>query len=451
MATHNLNYKVNAHRTYKIYDDIIIDDLETVRYRLMPNRTLPDSTLEDVTAFIKSNTEIFYFTINLLPCDRDYAILVWAFTGLLDSNNNPLFISFLKDRVRDIFVGHYVGTIEFLAESQSRYTSTPTLLNQNVSAFKQSFLRHLEDLKLTYKFSNIDAPKQLISDVYIPNSSASSVSDVLDSQVRPMMQNTEDIDEYLPSSSDAFFDIVHTISDMLLINNWADENGSIYNGLARFLNHISTRIKGLISSCEETEYCILNGNKDAIVNSGLIDKFRGDIKLLYRLEPTGNYELSKVIESKQDYLNAGFTKEQSNTYLKSMSFIDEEVFDATLDDIDINPRNLHHIIGERRSRFPESYINLSEAEITTRITNAIELGIRMNEKDNLYVKPIYYPKFDTVSWLMPFYAEDSFGTEPEMVLVLRKNIDFYEVRTILAYDNVIKNRLVNLSLYGRLW
>ena len=41
--------------------------------------------------------------------------------------------------------------------------------------------------------------------------------------------------------------------------------------------------------------------------------------------------------------------------------------------------------------------------------------------------------------------------EPELVLVIVKNGQFYEIKTILPYDEFVKDKLTALSLYGRLW
>lgn len=458
MAVHNLCHMANSYKPYHIYDDVIIDDLDTVKYRLNPNHPITDDTIDAIANFVKENTEIYYFTGNLEPSNRNDALLMWAFTGMINHKGEPLFLSLLGNR-QSTFVGHYVGTIDGLANIQSKYAMSTVAMMSSINRFKQQFQVHFNDLASTYAFSAIHAPIAITNESSEANTKTTTASTVELTPVATSIElnsYSEDMDECNSAVTSGFFTIVREIYDMLLINNWEAENDHTYNGLARFLNHIGARIKGLVDQHGENDYCIVNDNGDVIVNSGLMDKFRGDIRLLYKVdanatESTNKYYLAKVIESKQDYLRYGFTKEQSNVYLKSMTFTDTDTFAASLDDIDISPRNLHHIIGDRRTRFPESYKDLSEAELTTRITNAIELGIRMNEKDNSYVKPIYYPKFDTVSWLMPFYAEDSFGRDPELVLVIRKSLDFYEVRTILAYDSEIKNRLVNMSLYGRLW
>jgi hypothetical protein len=41
--------------------------------------------------------------------------------------------------------------------------------------------------------------------------------------------------------------------------------------------------------------------------------------------------------------------------------------------------------------------------------------------------------------------------EPELVLVVRRNKEFYEIKTIIPYDDELKDRITALSLYNGLW
>ena len=139
MATYNLCHLANAYQTHKIYDDVIINDLGTVRYRLAPNDDITDSTLNSMDEFIRTNNEIYYFTSDLDACDRDYAILLWVFSGFINRRGEPLFLSFLKDRTTDKFMGHFVGTIDSLSESQVQYSRAPSIAQENANNFKSEF------------------------------------------------------------------------------------------------------------------------------------------------------------------------------------------------------------------------------------------------------------------------------------------------------------------------
>ena len=90
----------------------------------------------------------------------------------------------------------------------------------------------------------------------------------------------------------------------------------------------------------------------------MMDLFGNDFLVLYRYyEKYKTYIAERVIESKQDYLNYGFTKEQSMMQIEPISFFDEkeEVFNPKKEDFDINQNCLIHIIQERRERFRKAY------------------------------------------------------------------------------------------------
>ena len=56
-----------------------------------------------------------------------------------------------------------------------------------------------------------------------------------------------------------------------------------------------------------------------------------------------------------------------------------------------------------------------------------------------------------MTWLLPMHVNADFTEEPELVMVICKMDEFYEVKTILPYDNDLKDRITALSLYSKLW
>ena len=86
----------------------------------------------------------------------------------------------------------------------------------------------------------------------------------------------------------------------------------------------------------------LNKVNDAIINTGMLDPFAEDICIMYRPNMTKElYTPHKVIESKNDYLQNDFTKEQTSIQIKPISFLDgPEIFTATIHDFNINTKSL---------------------------------------------------------------------------------------------------------------
>ena len=129
----------------------------------------------------------------------------------------------------------------------------------------------------------------------------------------------------------------------------------------------------------------------------------------------------------------------------------EEVFNPKKEDFDINQNCLIHIIQERRERFPESIRSQSDSKIAGQIMNALERGIKMQRRDRSFAKASYSGKSGTISWFMPLHIDAPLSEDPELVMVVRRSGDFYEIKTILSYDDELKDRITALSLYSKLW
>lgn len=88
---------------------------------------------------------------------------------------------------------------------------------------------------------------------------------------------------------------------------------------------------------------------------------------------------------------------------------------------------------------------------TGQIMNALERGIKMQRRDRSFAKASYSGKSGTISWFMPLHIDAPLSEDPELVMVVRRSGDFYEIKTILSYDDELKDRITALSLYSKLW
>ena len=75
----------------------------------------------------------------------------------------------------------------------------------------------------------------------------------------------------------------------------------------------------------------------------------------------------------------------------------------------------------------------------------------MQKRDRNYAKPSYSSRTKGIAWMMPLHMNNEMTEEPELVLVVKKTKVFYEIKTILPYDDTIKDRITALALYNGLW
>lgn len=150
-------------------------------------------------------------------------------------------------------------------------------------------------------------------------------------------------------------------------------------GLERYIKILGKRITQIVDNNfteHETDYYVMNDIKSVVVNSGLINTMGLDYMIQYRYYVgQKTYIAYKLIESKKDYLENKYTKEQAMKKLKPIMFLEnntsQEILNATMDDFDISQKALLHIIEERRERFPEEIQNEDPELITKYILNAL--------------------------------------------------------------------------------
>lgn len=430
--------------------NIIIDSADETIIRLRQFSKISSLNMDDVVDFIKTEANTYFYLDEKMNIkeEGDKGIkYLWLDTGL--EGPKPIFLSLLHQD--GYFVGHYIGDWKFLSGNIAAYFPSNTrMINENVRKFEAKYNKRIEKRErkhLTEKYVSLIPQVEIVSEgsqMALAKSMASNGIKTI--RVHSSEPEAEDKTKevYEPTVPT---ELTHNVADLLMINNWKS-----IEGLDRYLKVIGSRIGQLIEQ-NKTEYFILNNIKSAVVNTGLLNQFGADIYILYRLNVTYKmYSAYKILESKMEYLENGFTKEQISQEIIPISFFDdEEYFSATIDDFDVNHRSLLHIIEERRERFPENVRALSSNTIAMKINNALELGLKMQKRDRNYAKPSYSSKTKSISWMMPLHINRELTEEPELVLVIRKNKEFYEIKTIIAYDDDMKDRITALSLYNGLW
>jgi hypothetical protein len=438
-----------------ISENIIIDEVDETVERLRLFSNINALEIDDVVDFIKTEKYThFYFDekMNLKEEGERGVRYLWLDTGLEGSTNKrPIFLSLLSQD--GYFIGHYTGDWKFLSGNIASYFPSNTrFINGNAKRFESKYNKKIEKRErkhLTEKYKESSAVEN--ETVVIEKPMTSVARNMFTNGIHacdfPMATESVEPETKVEHEPAVPTDITDGVYDSLMINNWKTKAG-----LDRYLKVIGCRIVQLVEQNKD-EFYILNNIRSAVVNTGLLNQFGADIFVLYRLNITYNvYMAYKIMESKSDYLENGFTKEQILKEIRPINFFDEETnFTADIDDFDVNHRSLQHIIEERRERFPENVRSLSSNTIATKINNALELGLKMQKRDRNYAKPIYSTKTKSISWLMPLHINNELMEEPELVLVVRRNKEFYEIKTIIPYDDELKDRITALSLYNGLW
>lgn len=415
---------------FYIERNIVVDDLETMIPLLEAQSETENIDIKDIAEFVESQKGTkFYFDSAMNGKDElsKDIVYLWIDTGFKDKYDNPLFVSLINRK--GYYSGHFIGTSSYLAgKIADFYPDNKNKVWENEAKFEEKYKRKTE---------NRDIPN--LSDRYKVKAEIKAEET---KQAKQYENNQRELKKYWEAEPAA---IAEEVSKSLLINNWTSTKG-----VDRYLKIIGTRIYRLTEQ-GETRYCFLNKLKDAVVNTGLIDKYGSFIYMIYRKHIAYQlYVPYKVIERKAEIINEGYVAD-GNTELPPIKFMEDEVLETSIDGFDISPKALNHIIEERRDRFPDNAKSLSDIALATKIKQALETGLSLTSVDKTYAKPIYSTTTDEISWLLPLHINTEYNEEPEMVLVVRKAGYYYEIKTILPYDNSIKDKCTDAKLYGKAW
>lgn len=415
------------------FDNITLDEVETLVRFLSSKSKVFDIDINDVVDFIKTNKNTkFYFDSQLSGCEEKNASYLWVDTGFTDERKRPLFISLLNNH--GFFIGHIVGDPSFLMVNMAAFNKISDRKRaEKLGYFNQKYENKVKERtgdNLNIRYKTRQKPEAPLSIEINPWENKVNDEQIKKYWTRPVLEITKEVEK------------------LLIINKWHS-----INGLDRYIKIIGTRLQQLVDA-GKTKYYVLNKLKSAICNTGLLNSFGEDVYILYRVNLSyGFYEPYKVILDKPQYLAEGFTKEQSLTDLEPVTFFDDDNhgFRANISDINFNAHDWLHIIEERRDRFPEDLKGVSDVALISQIKQSLDVGLKLQKRDGSFARPIFSSATGSVAWVLPFFSNGDFMTEPELVLVIYKVGDFWQLKTILPYDEKVKDKMMDMSIYSRMW
>lgn len=425
----------------EVVPGIVIDHVECVREMLAQKMNL-DSEILDLNPMLDYISDekdtILYFNNKLeLKDDKSEEMALrfaWADTGHCDKEGKRLFISFIKYPNFNTYYGHILGDAKYLCKLMAE--KNPKHRNQ---IFNNLILvRSLHENILSKRQQQVNCLEEFKNTGEIP-------------EILETVELKQEQDMYTEPVEKEMTCITEEIYADLIFPSWK----SIF-GLDRYIKVCGTRLKQLVDA-KKTEYFIRNNVGGVVINSGLMDHFGKDYLIMYRRYYKENeyeyYRAYRIMSSKVDFIEEGFTKEQLLEKITPINFFNEgeEILTLTMDEIDMTPRNLTHIIEERRGRFPESTKDMPVSTLTQRVLDSLEMSVNLLGRDRTFAKPIYSSKIGHISWLLPLYIEKNITEEPEMVVLLDKVVDFYQVKTVMINNDDVKDKITALNLYGKVW
>ncbi len=406
-------------------ENLIVTNIEKVK-EMVERQYHMEFNESQVTEFLNQEVStVFYLDDELKMVQEPQGSIAWVDTGYTDINGEPVFIS-LKN-YGGIYEGYFVGTGRFLMNGmRNRNMKNGTKILSNWERFNKEY------------------------DSSICNRSIKHLDICVIREKVDMTSETESVREKSTEKREQQTSILDEIYNNLKYPTWKSKAG-----FDRYLKIIGHRLSELVR-VGKNEYFIENTSRiGAVVNTGLIDNFGDDYYLYYKAHFDVNnvrtYKLDAIVTGKRFYHENGFEGERF--VVKPISFFEGEdrCLKASLEQLDITNRNLNHILLERQDRFPEVWNNMSDSKKADYIKSALSAGLKIQARDSSYAKAIYSTESKGISWLLPLYVMNDFPQNPELVLVIRQVGGFYEVKTILPYDEEVMDRITAVYLYREMW
>nr|DAH08142.1 MAG TPA: protein of unknown function DUF3825 [Caudoviricetes sp.] len=203
--------------------------------------------------------------------------------------------------------------------------------------------------------------------------------------------------------------------------------------LKSYLETLFSRLK------KEEKVLKSKDGKYIIFNTNLLDKFFHAMYIIAEVQEAEGLEV---------YFHPIRTAEESYTTLKKYGFedvhpeppkffeeVDEVVFNTSWK-IEKEHNSLKHIIEQRIDRFPANMRGQDSYVLAKKLYDAIDYALAIAQRNYKYIIPIYYPKFDRISFLMPIFLDGTYNTYPDFALVLETDAEnkIYIARTILDLE-----------------
>lgn len=255
--------------------------------------------------------------------------------------------------------------------------------------------------------------------------------------IRKTMAKSFKMGDFYFENIDECQDFLEEIANSTIPENWKFKNKPSklkYPILKAYIETIFIKLKneGKILRSDDGKYIMFNTN--------LLDKFFHAMYIIAEVKQAGDLEV---------YLKPIRTAEESFSKLREYGFegkhpeppkffedVNEVIFNTSWL-IDKDYDSLSHIIEQRIDRFPQHMRDKSSDRLAGKLYEAINFSVTIAQRNYKYIVPIYYPRYDNVSFLMPIFLDREYSATPDFALVLQTDTEkkLYIARTILDLES----------------
>lgn len=261
-----------------------------------------------------------------------------------------------------------------------------------------------------------------------------------------------------PTAEPATEEVKEKFEEVLYSRLFLKEGWNTDGSLQNYMYALTQRLMHLYNDKQDiSDYVILNeGQNQAIINSGLLDKFGNDIHVFYSFnKETGVFQNPEIVVNKNLMVKYEFTVKELKRNIEVVPFynnVSEIIFNADFDDFDFsNMERINHCIIERKDRLPEKYHDTPDDIMCQKLINSVQTAIRLSKRDITYVRPMYNIGRNKIQFLIPFCLENTVQSKPDLLIITDKDeYGFWNVMTVLNIEDAYYNAKL-FSKYTGIW
>lgn len=192
---------------------------------------------------------------------------------------------------------------------------------------------------------------------------------------------------------------------------------------------------------------IVYSDKGAAFNTALGNKYNKDVYALFKKqrEPRNNNEYEFEGFTDENHIGKHFPKiPEPPNYFRDVSTGARVPSDHLLFDYDLSIfPDYTHLLDERRSRFPDSWQGMNDAECAANFDQLLDRTRRRVRRNFRAAVPFYYPALRKIQMLLPLTFSPGTDDEETRALVVSREGAGYSVETVMPLEWAYKNaRLV---------
>lgn len=204
---------------------------------------------------------------------------------------------------------------------------------------------------------------------------------------------------------------------------------------------------------QDTQDIIANDRDEYVINTGILDIFGQEVLICFHIKDKDNepavLDQFSAVDSKSFLLKKGFSENDIRKELRAVTVWEEEdlnrINHADYSDFDLADRStLKLLLASKQQLLQAHNINISPYSLSKSIDESIQIALRINKRDNNYIKPGYDGLSGRIHYLIPLQINATIDCEANLILEVKYEDGLYRLCNILSMEEAyLKEKVIS--------